>query len=112
MPLPKIQFALNGWEVPVTLEKITSSTIVDFEKVNIKESINFQGVVQPLTAEALKMKPLETRSWEWLMIHTRTSVEIVTGDLIEYEGKEFKVMFDKNYSSYNYYEYHLVKNYE
>lgn len=111
MPIPKIQVALNGWESPITLVKITSS-LVDYEKVTVRTEINFQGVVQPLTAEALQLKPLETRSWEWLMIHTRTSTEIFTGDLIEYNGNEYKVMFENDYSLNNYYEYHLVKNYE
>jgi hypothetical protein len=111
MPIPKIQVALNGWESSITLIKVTQS-IVDYETVNTEEEISFQGVVQPLTAEALQLKPLETRSWEWLMIHTRTSAEIFTNDLIRYDGKEYKVMFEKNYSLNGYYEYHLVKDYE
>jgi hypothetical protein len=111
MPIPKIQVALNGWESPITLIKVTQS-IVDYETVNTEEEISFQGVVQPLTTEALQLKPLETRSWEWLMIHTRTSAEIFTNDLIRYDGKEYKVMFEKNYSLNGYYEYHLVKDYE
>jgi len=111
MALPKIRSALNGWESPIVLTKITSS-IVDFEKVNVETDISFNGVVQPLNAESLQQKPLETRSWEWLMIHTKTSAEIFTGDLISFNGSKFKVMFEKNYSLYGYYEYHLVKNYE
>ena len=101
----------NCWESPIELIKISQS-IVDYETVETRESINFKGVIQPLTAEALRIKPLEMRSWEWLMIHTRTSQEIFTNDLIEYKGKEYKVMFEKDYSLNNYYEYHLVKNYE
>ncbi len=109
--IPKIQFALNGWESPITLIKITQAK-VDFEVVNTQEQISFQGVIQPLNAEALKIGPLEMRSWEWLMIHTRINIELQTNDLIEYEGKQYKVMFEKDYSLNNYYEYHLVKNYE
>ena len=111
MPIPKIKFALNCWESPITMIKVTQA-IVDYQTVNTEEEINFQGVIQPLTAEALNVKPLEERSWEWLMIHTKTSVELVTGDLIEYNSKKFKVMFEKDYSLNGYYEYHLVKNYE
>lgn len=111
MAVPRIQSAFNGWGVPLTMIKITSS-IVDYEKVEVRELISFSGVEQPLTAEALQTKPLETRSWEWLMIHTRTKIQISTGDLIEYEGKEYKVMFSKDYKRYGYFEYHLVENYE
>ena len=109
--IPKIQFVLNGWESPITLIKITQAK-VDFEVVNTQEQISFQGAIQPLNAEALKIGPLEMRSWEWLMIHTRINIELQTNDLIEYEGKQYKLMFEKNYSLNNYYEYHLVKNYE
>ena len=111
MSIPKIQFALNCWESPITMIKVTQS-IVDMETVTSQEQISFKGVIQPLTGEALQIKPLEMRSWEWLMIHTRTSVEIETDDLIEYKGKQYKVMVEKDYSLNNYFEYHLVKNYE
>lgn len=111
MGLPKIKVALNGWESNITLNKLTSA-LVDYENVNTVEEISFKGVVQPLTAEALRLKPLESRSWEWLMIHTRTYSELETNDLIEYNGKKFKVMAKNDYNLNGYYEYHLVKNYE
>lgn len=111
MGLPKIKIALNGWESNITLNKITSS-IVDYQKVDVIEQISFKGVIQPLTSEDLKLKPLESRSWEWLMIHTRIFSELETNDLIEYDGKKFKVMMKKDYDLNGYYEYHLVKNYE
>ena len=110
MAIPKIQIALNGWESEIVMIKITQSN-VDGEIINAETEINFQGVVQPLTAEALRLKPLESRSWEWLMIHTRVEVEIATNDLISYKGKKFRVMEEKDYSENGYYEYHLVKKY-
>lgn len=111
MSLPKIQFALNCWEEQITMIKVSQS-IVDYKTVNTEVTINFKGVVQPLTAEALRIKPLEMRSWEWLMIHTRIGVELSTNDLVRFDGKEYKVMFDKNYERYGYFEYHLVEDYE
>ena len=111
MGLPKIKIALNGWEYNIILNKVTSS-FVDYQKVDTLEQISFKGVIQPLTSEDLKLKPLESRSWEWLMIHTKTFNELETGDLVEYKGKKFKVMMKKDYDLNGYYEYHLVKNYE
>jgi hypothetical protein len=111
MPIPKIRTALSGWQSPITLIKITQ-TNVDGDITDSETEITFQGVVQPLTPEALKIKPLEERSWEWLMIHTKTGAEISTNDLIGYNGKKYKVMFENDYVLNGYYEYHLVKNYE
>ena len=111
MPLPQIQIAFNGWQSSVVLKKLTS-LIVDFEKVTSEQDFNFSGVVQPLMAEELRLKPLDQRSWEWLMIHTRPDISLKTGDLISYNGKEFKVMGKKDYTQNAFIEYHAVKNYE
>ena len=111
MGLPKIQSAFNGWEENITLNKVSSS-IVDYQKIDTLEEVNFKGVVQNLKPEDLKLKPLETRSWKWKMIHTRTFSELETGDLVEYKGERFQVMAKNDYESSNYFEYHLVKNYE
>lgn len=111
MGIPKIKVALNGWESNITLNKVTSS-IVDYEKVDTIEEISFDGVVQPLSPQELKLKPLESRSWKWLMIHTKTYSELETNDLIEYKGEKFKVMAKNDYDLNGYYEYHLVDKYE
>lgn len=111
MAIPQIQSAFNGWESPITLIKLTSS-LVDYQKVSVREEIKFKGVVQPLTPEALKLKPLESRSWKWLMIHSKAGAEIFTNDLIEFDGEEFEVKFENDYKLNGFFEYHLVKNYE
>ncbi len=110
MPIPQIKVAFNGWESPISLVKITK-TIVDFEPVETTETLEFKGVVQPLTPEALKRKPLESRSWVWLMIHTKTAIELNTGDLIIRDGKRFEVEFKNDFELYNYFEYHLVEDF-
>jgi hypothetical protein len=111
MGQPKIQIAFDGWMSSVTLIKV-ASVIADYEKVSTDEEIGFNGVVQPLNAEQLQLKPLDQRSWQWLMIHTRPDVFLKNGDFIKYDGKEFKVMEKKDYSLNNYIEYHIVKSYE
>ena len=111
MGLPKIQIAFNCWEEDINLIKITSS-IVDYVKVETLEEISFKGVVQNLKSEDLKLKPLESRSWKWKMIHTRTYSELETEDLVKYKGERFKVMSKNDFESSGYFEYHLVKNYE
>ena len=111
MPLPQIEFAFNGWETDITLVKITR-TIVDAQTVKTEEILEFKGVVQPLTPEALNLKPLESRSWEGLRIHTKIAIELETNDQVIFNGKRYKVMFKNDYKLYNYFEYHLVEDYE
>lgn len=112
MSLPKINIAFDGWEQEIELIKTTQS-IVDYQTTNTEEIIIFRGVVQPLTAEKLNQKPIETRSWQWLQIHVRddSEIDLTTNDLIGYESKKFKVMAKLDYKLYGYNEYHCVKNY-
>lgn len=109
--IPKITTALNGWESNINLSKIKES-IVDYEKVEVETFFNFRGVVQPLKAQDLALKPLDTRSWVWYMIHTKTNLELDVGDIITYGGDRFKIMNKNNYNLNGYFEYHIVKNYE
>jgi len=109
--LPQIQVALNGWESPITLVKITQS-IVNFKKVEVEANLDFRGVVQPLSKQDLMMKPTETRSWKWLMIHTKSSIELNVGDKIKYLDNSFKVMSKNDYGLNGFFEYHIVENYD
>lgn len=111
MTVPKIKFALSGWQVPIKMIKITRN-LVDGQVVESAENIDYIGSVQPLQAETLKIQPLELRSWEWLQIFTKTQFELVINDFIEYNNKKYKVMAKKNYSLYNYIEYHVMEAYE
>jgi hypothetical protein len=109
--IPQIKRAFNRWQSDITMIKV-AETVVDYEVVETETEFTFKGVVQPLAREELKAKPEGERSWEWLMIHTYINIELETGDKIKYQGKDFKVMAKKDYELNNYYEYHIVKDYE
>lgn len=110
--LPQMANTLNGWEIPLTLEKITQS-ISQGDKVESTEKIDFLGVCQPLKAEELQFKPEGLRSWEWLQIHCKSgSLNLITGDKIIFDKKRYKVMDVKDYSLYAYIEYSCVRDYE
>lgn len=109
--MPKIKKAIKKWQTDITLIKITES-IVDFEVSEVETEYSFKGVVQPLSLQELKAKPEGERHWQWLMIHTQINIELEVGDKIKYQDKDFKVMGKKDYELNNYYEYHIVKDYE
>lgn len=109
--IPQIEVAFDGWETPITLIKVTQS-IVDYQNVETEEAFTFKGVIQPLGPKELVIKPIGERSWEWLQIHTRIEIGLDNGDKIRYNGKKYKVMLQNNYVLNNYFEYHLVADYE
>lgn len=109
--IPQITSALNGWQQDITLITITQS-VVDYETVNTESSITFKGVVQPLSPEQLKILPTEQRSWKNLQIHTKINLSLSTNDKVTYNGLTYKILAVNDYSAYNYYEYHLIEDYE
>lgn len=111
MKMPKIRKALKRWNTSITMIKI-SETIVDGDVIEVETEFSFKGIVQPLNTQKLMSKPEGERSWKWLMIHTQINVELEVGDEIKYQGQDFKVKAKNDYELYNYYEYHIVKNYE
>ena len=109
---PQMSSTLTGWEVPLTLVKITQS-IVEGDSVKTETEINFMGVWQPLRDEQLQFKPEGQRSWEWVWIHAKSgTLNLKTQDKILFNSKRYKVMSVKDYSLNGFIEYELVRDYE
>lgn len=110
--MPNMADTLTGWEVPLTLIKITQS-IVDGDRVENKQTINFLGVWQPLRDEQLQFKPENIRSWAWYWIHAKSgTLDLKTGDKIEFNNIRYKVMARKDYKLNGYIEYEVIEDYQ
>ena len=110
--MPQMGGVLDGWEMPLTLVKITQS-IVDGDVVINETPINFLGVWQPLRDEQLQFKPEGQRSWSWYWIHAKSgTLNLHTQDKIRFQGKRYKVMSVKDYSLNGYIEYEVVLDYQ
>lgn len=110
--LPDMSNTLTGWKVPLSLKKIKQS-VVDGLAVKTEETINFQGVFQPLREEQLQSKPEGQRSWAWYWIHAKAgTLNLSTQDKIIFNNVRYKVMAVKDYTLYGYIEYQIVVDYE
>lgn len=110
--MPNMANTLNGWEVPLTLVKITQS-IVNGDAIQTETEISFLGVWQPLKDEQLQFKPEAQRSWEWIWIHAKSgSFNLKTADKVIFNNKRYKIMSVKDYSLNGFIEYELVKDYK
>lgn len=108
--LPQMVSAFSGWEQNITFIRITQNN-VDGDIIDVDQSFSLMATVQPLQPEAIQLKPEGQRSFEWLQIHARRgSPVLVTNDRFEYNGVRFKIMADNNYNSYNYCEYHAIRD--
>lgn len=110
--MPQMDTTLAGWEVPLTLVKITQN-IIDGDLVTSEKTFKFQGVWQPLRDEALELKPEGQRSWEWIWIHAKaTQLNLETADKVIFNSKRYKVMQKKDYGLNSFVEYQLCRDYE
>ena len=110
--MPQMDSTLTGWEVPLTLIKLTQST-EEGDLVTSETRITFQGVWQPLKSEELQLKPEGQRSWEWVWIHARSSsLNLETADKVLFNNRKYKVMQKKDYGFNSFVEYQLVRDYE
>lgn len=108
--LPTPLVGIQSWKQPIVLQKKTQE-VNDYGDIEeTLSTINFQGVVQPLDPEEIKLKPEGQWSWSWYRIHTPVGVSLSTNDVLIYEDHEFKVMAVKDYSDYGYLEYHCVRD--
>lgn len=110
--MPQMGNTLNGWEVPLTLVKITQN-VVDGDLVTSETTYNFMGVFQPLSAEQLSLLPEGQRSWENVWIHCKSSqLNLETASKIIFNNKHYKITQKKDYGLNGYVEYMLIKDFE
>ncbi len=110
--MPQMGAAFSNWTTKITLKRIAQK-IIDGLVSEETENITFQGVVQPLSAKQLALKPEGDRAFQWLQIHCLTTTQdLVTNDRIEYAGQKYKIMNVWNWQLNNFIEYHAVEDFQ
>lgn len=110
--LPRPQLGINMWSQNARAKVIHQEVE---ETGNVKNTIsffNFDGVIQPLRPEEIKVKEEAQWSWDWYWFHTLQDVKLTTNDRVYYKGIEYKIMAVKDYSDYGHIEYHCIKDWQ
>ena len=109
---PNMRETLTGWEVPLSLVKITQD-VFEGDLVTTETTYNFQGVWQPLSAEQLSLLPEGQRSWENVWIHAKSgSLNLETADKVIFNNRRYKITQKKDYGLNGFVEYMLIRDYE
>lgn len=100
MSLPDVSDALTEWAQPVTIKAVTRQT-VDFVEQDVVTARTQDCVVQ--VAEKERLNP-ETIDWtkEYLMVHSKAGIE--QGELVEFDGRDYKVVERGPWRGYGYTE--------
>lgn len=107
--IPNVNAALANWFQPMTFGIVVKTT-VGFEVKETMTEIQTQGVIQPLSARRLYLKPEGQRAWTWLWLHADPGLNLKVDSVVTYKGKQTRVMAKKNYEECGYVEYELVQD--
>ena len=110
--LPRPQLGINMWSQGANAKAITQ-TVDSLGDVHDNEFMfAFDGVIQPLSPEKIKVKPEGQWSWSWYWFHTKEDIKLATNDRVVYKGVTYKIMDVMDYSDYGHIEYHCIKDYQ
>ena len=98
--LPNMSRTLRRWARSVTVKTI-SKTTVDFVSVDTASSRTQKCVVQVADKERLNSTTIDW-SLEYLTIHSKDAIAI--GELVEFNGADYKVISRGAWSDYGYTE--------
>lgn len=108
--LPNVGEALIEWFQPMTF-KLVTKTVVNFQADEKSQDFSFMGTMQPLSYREIMIKPEGQRAWTWWWLHADPSLLLNVDDVVNYSGKNYRVMGLKPYDNYGYREYHLIEDY-
>lgn len=109
--IPNMSDALKNYFQQMMFVLIMKRT-VNFQLEESKCKIHFRGVVQPLKARDLNLKPEGQRAWTWLMLHADPVLSLKVDDIVEYNCVKTRVMARTDYKQYGYIYYELVQDWE
>ena len=111
---PNMRSTMLGWMRPLTLGKVTQST-VDHQTMETYTQIRTMGVIQQLSAQQLALKPEGTRTWDWRMIDCTPDVVLTTEDviLLPRAGQvvRYRVMAVGDFTQNGFAHYEIVNDY-
>lgn len=106
---PDVSGALQDYYQSLVFEPISKS-VNGFQVVEIGNPINFRGVIQPFTVRQLLLRPEGERAWSWFWLHSDPVLTLQVDDVVNWNGKQTRVMGRKDFRLYGYVEYQLVQD--
>jgi hypothetical protein len=111
--VPDVGGALLQWFRPMVFGIVTKhqGRSTGYRVLETKVSVNFKGVWQPFTDRQLLIKPEGERAWKWFMVHADPTLILENDSIITYQGVQYRVDSQRDYSLYGYVQYSLVDDY-
>ncbi len=105
--IPNMMESMTDWFQTMTFTQIIK-TVVGFEVVETPTNTTFLGIIMPYTGRQLALLPEGERAWNWQMLYSQPVLTLFPDDVVNWQGKQVRVMSRKDYALYSYIEYSLV----
>lgn len=107
--IPDVSGGMQDYWQAMTFTPVTKVTRA-FQVVETGTPITFRGVIMPLSARRIELKPEGQRAWTWLQLFSDPVLELDVDDVVLYLGKQTRVMATTDYRLYGYVLYELVQD--
>jgi len=108
--MPNMANTLSGWLTKLTFGVVTKEQLGFYTKETVN-NISFMGVWQPLDNDRLRIKPEGQRDWKWYWVHSQIDLGLKDDDTIIFNGKQYRVMANKDWHLNGYYEYEVIEDF-
>jgi hypothetical protein len=95
MSYPAFGNEFGDWESNAHFT-LVSKTIVDFELAESGDSIEFDGILQPLKSQQVNQKPEGQRIWRWWSLITEQ--ELKMDDVVNFNHIDYRVFAKEDFS--------------
>jgi hypothetical protein len=109
--LPNVSSTLEAWFQTLVVGIVTK-TQANFRTAETVVEVSTRGVLQPLSAQQLEIKPEGQRGWPWFMLHCQPSLSLLLDDTVIIRTNRYRVMARTGYDQYGYIQYDLVRDYD
>jgi hypothetical protein len=109
--LPSMSGTVEGWFQNLVIGLITSAVVAGRVQETTTD-LTTRGVIQPLSARQIEIKPEGERQWKWYMLHCQPSLRLRNDDTVVIGCDRYRVMSYFDYSQYGYVQYELVRDYD
>ena len=109
--LPTVQDTVSGWFQPMTIGVVSAIPQSDGKVKNSVKAFNTAGIIIPGDDEKLVVLKEGERSWVSSTLYTQKAFNVPTDTILIVAGMQFRVMKQKDYSSYGYVRYSLLQDF-